>query len=226
MKKNTTKQTKRPEVELLNLLKKVLPKATDDAALAGKIYEAIASELHRKTQASAFSEFCRKVEVKEIEPKCLEELQQQLTETFKDADLALKPNKKEKTIAVELALPDGTQLTGNIRVNPNATEETDDEEPAPKFVPFPVCLPGDTELVWMLAKWENLSPEEAGMALTKIQEEFWGSKTGQKLLRDRVERTFPEFISRVPAGMLAESGLKRHYKMPEPLKVLRAGPPA
>ena len=59
------------------------------------------------------------------------------------------------------------------------------------------------------------------MGLTKAEDEFWGSKTGQKLLRDRVERSFPEFIARVPAGMLSESGLKRHYKTPEAIKPLR-----
>ena len=85
-----------------------------------------------------------------------------------------------------------------------------------------MCLPGDKELVWMLAKRENLSAEEAGMALTKAEEDFWGSKTGQKLLRDRVERSFPEFIARVPSGALNERGLKRHYKTPEPVKILRA----
>jgi hypothetical protein len=37
-----------------------------------------------------------------------------------------------------------------------------------------------------------------------------------------VDRTFPEFIARVPAGLLADAGLKRHYKLPEPLKILRA----
>ena len=88
---------------------------------------------------------------------------------------------------------------------------------------FPVCLPGDKELVWLLGKRENLSPEEAAIALTKVETEFWASKTGQKLLRDRVERSFPEFIARVPAGMLNELGLKRHYKTPEPIKSLRAG---
>jgi hypothetical protein len=36
-----------------------------------------------------------------------------------------------------------------------------------------------------------------------------------------VERSFPEFISRAPAGLLTEVGLKRHYKTPEPVKVLR-----
>ena len=77
-------------------------------------------------------------------------------------------------------------------------------------------------LGWLLGKRENLSTEEAGIALTKAETEFWASKTGQKLLRDRVERSFPEFIARVPAGMLNELGLKRHYKTPEPIKPLRA----
>jgi len=90
-----------------------------------------------------------------------------------------------------------------------------------KFVPFPVSLPGDQELVWFLAKRETMTPEEAGIALAKLEEDFWASKSGQKLLRDRIERNFPEFISRAPAGMLNEVGLKRHYKSPEPIKVLR-----
>jgi hypothetical protein len=57
--------------------------------------------------------------------------------------------------------------------------------------------------------------------LTKVQEDFWASKAGQKMIRDRVERSFPEFVARVPAGMLGEAGLKRHYKTPEAIKLLR-----
>ncbi len=72
-----------------------------------------------------------------------------------------------------------------------------------------------------MGKKENMSPEEAGIALTKAEGDFWASKSGQKLLRDRVERSFPEFIARVPTGMLNEIGLKRHYKTPEPIKALR-----
>ena len=90
-------------------------------------------------------------------------------------------------------------------------------------MPFPVALPGDPELIWALAKRENLSSDEAAIALTKTEDEFWASKIGQKLIRDRVERSFPEFVARVPAGLLADSGLKRHYKLPEPVKILRAG---
>ena len=77
-------------------------------------------------------------------------------------------------------------------------------------------------MIWALAKRENLTNEEAGIALHKIEDEFWASKAGQKLLKDRVERSFPEFIARVPAGLLGDVGLKRHYKLPETLKVLRS----
>jgi hypothetical protein len=147
-----------------------------------------------------------------------------LAASFGQGDVTLKPNRKDKSVAVEVSLTDGTQFSGKIKVNPNAkAEASEEQEITLKFVPFPVCMPGDKELVWLLGKRENLSPEEGGMALTKAEQEFWASKTGQKLLRDRVERTFPEFIARVPAGMLNELGLKRHYKTPEPIKPLRAG---
>jgi hypothetical protein len=221
MKKETNKTT---EAQLLDLLKKVLPKATHDPLLAGKIYEAVELELKTKARVSAFDKFCAKVELPDLEPKSIEAVQEQLSASFgKEADITLKPNRKEKALSVEVALPDGTQFSGDINVNPNAgAEASEEQEIVLKFVPFPVCMPGDKELVWLLAKRENMSPEEAGIALSKIEEDFWGSKTGQKLLRDRVERIFPEFIARVPGGMMSEVGLKRHYKTPEALKVLRA----
>ena len=219
--KNETKKT--TEAQLLDLLKKVLPKATHDAQLAGKIYQAIELELKAKARGSAFEKFCAKVELPDLEPKSLEEVKTQLAASFGQGDVTLKPNRKEKSVAVEVSLTDGTQFSGEIKVNPNAGAEASEEQGITlKFVPFPVCLPGDKELVWLLGKRENMSPEEGGMALTKAEQEFWASKTGQKLLRDRVERSFPEFIARVPAGMLNELGLKRHYKTPEPIKPLRA----
>jgi hypothetical protein len=73
-----------------------------------------------------------------------------------------------------------------------------------------------------LGRGETLTPEEAAISLGKAQEDFWASKQGQNLLRKRVEKTFAEFVSRVPAKFLSEVGLKRHYKEPEPLKQLRA----
>ncbi len=217
-------QTQATEKQVLDLLKKILPKATDDAELASRILRVAEDELRTKTKAAAFDKFCRRVELTDLEPKNLHALKAQLAESFGDADVTLKADRKDKKLAVELSLPEGIQLTGEIRVNPNPVNNGgEDSENRPKFAPFPVCLPGDQELVWLLGKLEDMSPAEAAIVLSRIEEEFWASKVGQKMLRDRSERTFPEFIARVPAGILNEAGLKRHYKTPEPLKLLRNG---
>jgi hypothetical protein len=218
-KKREAKKTN--EAQLLELLKRVLPKATHDAQLAGKIYQAIEDELKAKARVLAFEKFCAKIELPDLEQKTVEDVKLQLAASFGDGDITVRPNKKEKSLTVEVSMPDGGQFTSEVKVGPVAAA-SDEQEVTLKFVPFPVCLPGDKELVWFLAKRENLSPEEGGIALSKIEEEFWASKTGQKLIRDRVERSFPEFIARVPSGLLNEVGLKRHYKTPEPVKPLRA----
>ncbi len=221
MKKESKKSN---EAQLLDLLKRVLPKATHDAKLAGKIYEAIEIELKAKARSLAFEKFCSKVELPDLDPKTVDEVKLQLAASFGDGDITLKPNKKEQSLMVEVSLPDGGQFTSEIKVGPVAAADSEEQEVTLKFIPFPVCLPGDKELVWLLAKRENLSPEEAGIALSKTEEDFWASKTGQKLIRDRVERSFPEFIARVAGGLLNEVGLKRHYKTPEPVKLLRTAP--
>ena len=221
MKKESKKSN---EAQLLDLLKRVLPKATHDAQLAGKIYQAIELELKAKNRAMAFEKFCSKVELPDLDPKTIDDVKLQLAASFGDGDITLKPHKKEQSLMVEVSLPDGNQFTSEIKVGPVAAAESEEQEVTLKFIPFPVCLPGDKELVWLLAKRENMSPEEAGIALSKIEEEFWASKTGQKLIRDRVERSFPEFIARVGGGLLTEVGLKRHYKTPEAIKLLRAAP--
>ncbi len=221
MKKEVKKSN---EAQLLELLKRVLPKATHDAQLADKIYQAIEDELKAKARAMAFEKFCGGIELPDLEQKTVADVKQQLAASFGDGDITLKPNKKEQSLIVEVALPEGEQFTSEIKVGPVAAAASEEQEVALKLVPFPVCLPGDKELVWMLAKRENLTPEEAGIALSKLEEDFWASKTGQKLIRDRVERNFPEFIARVSGGLLTEVGLKRHYKTPEPVKLLRTAP--
>src|SRR5262249_36590413 len=152
----------------------------------------------------------------------IKEVTEQFQQSFGDGDITVKPDKKEKTLAVEVALPDGSQFISEIKVGAVSKEASDEQEITLKFIPFPVVMPVDKELVWMLAKRENMHHEEAGIALSKLEDEFWQTKTGQKLIKDRVERSFPEFIARVPGGMLTEVGLKRHYKTPEPIKVLRS----
>lgn len=220
------KANKNTEAQLLDLLKRVLPKATHDPKLAGQIYQAVELELKSKARATAFDKFCDKVELPDLEPKTVDAVKHQFAAAFGDGDITIKPNKKEQSLAVEVVLQDGNQFSSEIKVRELAPDASDEQEITLKFVPFPVCLPGDPELVWLLAKRENMTPEEAGMALSKAEDDFWASKTGQKMLRDRVERCFPEFISRAPGGMLSELGLKRHYKTPEALKTHRPLPTA
>jgi hypothetical protein len=226
MKEKKPAKSKRDEqAQLLELLRAVLPKvAPNDPALAEKIYSAVEAELRTKNRVNSFEKFCDRIPLPDLDTKTLEEVKQHLIAGFGDADLDIQPDEENKSLMVDLSLPDGTQFHSRIPVRPLAPEDTGEQEVTLKFAPFPVALPGDPELIWALAKRENMTGEEAGIALTKIEDEFWASKAGQKLLRDRVERSFAEFIARVPAGLLGDSGLKRHYKLPEPVKVLRLAP--
>ena len=220
--KKPTKSKRDEQAQLLELLRIILPKVALDPALADKIYAAFEAELRAKNRASSFEKFCERIALPDLEAKTLEEVKQQLVAGFGDADLDLEPNEDGKGLRVDVSLPDGTQFHSRILVRPLAPEGSDEQEITLKFVSFPAALPGDPELIWALAKRENMTNEEAGIALNKIEDEFWASKTGQKLMRDRVEKSFPEFIARVPAAMLGDAGLKRHYKLPEAVKVLRA----
>ena len=198
-----------------------MPKATSDPRVAEQIYFAVEEELRAKSRVNSFEKFCERIELPDLEVKTLNDVQQQLSVAFGEGDVTIKPDPEEKKLAVEVTLPDGSQLTSLIPVRPLGLDPDGEPEVKLNFVPFPVSLPGDPELIWALAKRENMSNEEAGIALAKIEEEFWASKSGQKAQRDRVEKSFPEFVARVPAGMLVDVGLKRHYKLPEPLKIMK-----
>lgn len=222
MSKTPAKAKRNDATALLELLKSVLPKAALDPDLADKIYAAVERELFQKNRAVAFDKYCERMPLPDLEATTLAEVQKHLAASFDGGDVTIQANPKEKSLAVEVSMPDGTQLVKEIKVRPVAPDgEGGEPEFKPKFVPLPISLPGDPELVWELGKSENLTAEEAAIALTKVEQSFWESKVGQKLLQDRVERSFPEFIARVPSGMLLEVGLKRHYKTPEPVKVLR-----
>lgn len=205
------------EAQFLSLLQKVLPKATQDPHLASTIYEEVAKEVRLLKSIESFEKFCETGALPNIEPETVAELQSELAGKFGEANVAITPDENGAGIAVEIALPDRT-MSSRVKVDPTVAEE----EVKIPFVPFPVSLPEDPELVWLLARREDLGPDDAGHALAKIEEEFWATKKGQQLQRDRVEKSFAEFISHVPASALSESGLKRHYKEPETLKTLRS----
>lgn len=221
MSKSPAKEKRNDSAALLELLKSVLPNAALDPGLADKVYAAVERELMKKSRAIAFDKYCERMPLPDLDAATLVDIQQQLATSFGGGDVTIQANPKEKSLAVEISLPDGTQLVKEIKVRPVAKDEDGEPEVTLKFISFPVCLPGDPELIWSLAKRENLTAEEAAIALTKAEENFWETKAGQKLQQDRVERCFPEFIARAPAGVLGEMGLKRHYKTPEPVKILR-----
>ena len=203
----------------MNLLKTVLPKAVPDAKLAEKIYEAMEKEITAKERVTSFEKFCQRAELPDLQAETIEEVKEQFESSFGKGAVSIVPHPGKKAASVEVVTPNGT-FEGVIKVN-GTGEKEGDEEVRPKFVPFPIALEADPELVWLLARDERMSAEEASVALGKAQDGFWESKAGQQHLRNRVERTFPEFIAKAPSKMLVELGLKRHYKDPEPLKQIK-----
>lgn len=214
------KQKSKPQVEVLELLKSILPKAVSDQRLADKIYSACEKEISAKSRVEHFEKFCARAELPDLNMESVDEVQRQFEESFGKGTVSLIPHPKKGAASVEVVV-DGEVLEGVIKVGKNGESKEEEAEFKPKYVPFPVSLESDPELVWVLARGENLTPEEGAVLLSKTQDDFWASKQGQKLIRDRVERSFPEFISRVPSKMLSEIGLKRHYKEPEPVKQLK-----
>ena len=104
MKKETKKEPKKAtEAQLLDLLKRVLPKVTHDAKLTGQIYDAIKLELKAHARVSAFEKFCTVVELPNLEPKSINEVKAQLAASFGDGDITVRPNAKEKSLTVEVA---------------------------------------------------------------------------------------------------------------------------
>lgn len=210
------------EAQFLSLLQKVLPETVADPGMASAVYERVAREIRLVRSLERFEKFCAEGSLPDLEPATVSNLQTDLAATFGEENVVVTPAETGEAVAVEIALPDRT-VTTQLKVAKEG-EVVEEEEVKVPFVPFPVALPEDPELLWVLARRENLAPNEATRALASIEEEFWASKNGQKLLKDRTERTFAEFVANVPAAMLADSGLKRHYKMPEARQTLRRVP--
>jgi hypothetical protein len=204
------------EGQFFELLKRVLPKAAKDLHLATEIYNEIEKEVRMHKSIAAFEDFCANGGLPDNEPNTVAEFEADLAKKFGEENVEVTPAEEGKGLAVEIVLPDRT-LNSIVKVDPSVAEE---EVKAP-FVPFPVFLPDDPELVWALGRQENLGPDEAARALALIEVEFWETKKGQELQRKGTEKHFSEFITHVPASSLKDSGLRRHYKTPEVLKSLR-----
>ena len=211
------------EAQFIALLQKILPEATADVRLATAILERVSRELRMIKSLERFEAFCAEGSIPDLEPATISNLQNDLAASFGEEQVSVTPAETGDAVQVEIALPDRT-VTTRLKVHDPDTPPVEEEVKA-RFVPFPVALPEDPELLWVFARREDFPPEEAARALAAIEEEFWASKGGLKLQKDRVERTFAEFVANVPAAMLADSGLKRHYKDPEPRRTLKRLPP-
>ena len=209
------------EKEVVELLQSVLSQTTQDTHLAQKILDGIRKEMERKKQSSAFQEFCRRCPLPDLKEDTLREVSQRFEESFGRDLIDFDIDEDEGMLNVALNLPHGS-LTSTIGINDLPWDEKELEaELKVKSVPFPVAMPGDKELVWMLGRKETMTPQEGMRALLKLQSDFWESRSGQLQLRKGAERSFPEFLQRVPAKLLSEEGLRRHYKDPEAITVLR-----
>lgn len=206
------------EAQFLQLLQKVLSKATNDPILAGSIYDEVTKEVRLVKSLQSFEKFCEKGALPDAEEQTVASFQSELVERFGDAKVEVTPDEDGTSLAVEIELPDRI-VSSTVRIDPTAAAAQ--EEPDAPYVPFVVSLPEDPELVWVLARRENLGPDEAARGLSRIAQEFWETKKGQELQRKGTEKTFAEFITHVPAAMLGDGGLKRHYKDPETRQMLR-----
>ncbi|MEI6561105.1 MAG: hypothetical protein WCO68_03360 [Verrucomicrobiota bacterium] len=210
------KSQKLNEARFLAVLQRVLPTTVKDPTVANATYEQVLREMRLFNSLDSFEKFCEKGSLPDCEPATIAEFTGQLEGNFGKENVAVTPQEDGTAVAVEIAIPDHV-VNSLVKVSAPGNEEEEAEAP---YVPFPVARAEDPELVWLLARRENLGPDEAARALANIQEEFWATKKGQILQRQGVEHSFAEFVSNVPATALAESGIKRYHKDPETLKSL------
>jgi hypothetical protein len=205
------------EAMFLALLEKVLPNATRDPHLASSIYDAVAKEVRLAKNLQAFDKFCETGALPDVEHNTVKTFTDELDAKFGDGNVKVDVDEDGRKVSVEIKLPDRT-VEAEVKVDATIALE---EEAKVVFVPFPVSLPEDPELAWMLARDESFGPDEAARALANIEAEFWETRKGLDLQKKRVEKCFAEFIIHCPAALLKDSGLKRLFKTPEALKELR-----
>jgi hypothetical protein len=205
------------ETQFLALLEKVLPKATNDPHLATAIYAEVAKEVRLIKSLQSFEKFCEEGGLPDINPETMADFQQELVNQFGAENVEISAGETDGSVQVAIDLPDRV-VKNRVKVDPALAEPEPVKAP---FVCFPVVLPEDPELVWVLGRREDLAPDEASRALSRIEAEFWETKKGVELQRGGTDKSFAEFINHVPAAALSDSGLKRHYKDPETLHTLR-----
>jgi len=155
---------------------------------------------------SHFDEFLKSYKLKSLAASEILEIKRFMAEIFPNEQVTLEPDEKCQILAVSVQTPEG-KLDGQFTIEPS-----EEKAPKPAFLPFLVCRVGDPGLAWVFGRVETLSEPEARIALNSVAQEFWQTKKGLKLMK-KTQRTFEAFVEHVPAGLLANEGLKRHYKI-------------
>jgi hypothetical protein len=155
---------------------------------------------------SHFDEFLKSYKLKSLAASEILEIKGFMAEIFPNEQVTLEPDEKCQILAVSIQTPEG-KLDGQFTIEP-----PEEKARKPAFLPFLVCRVGDPGLAWVFGRVETLSEPEARIALNSVAQEFWQTKKGLKLMK-KTQRTFEAFVEHVPAGLLANEGLKRHYKI-------------
>ena len=122
------KQKSNPNVQVLELLKNVLPKAVSDQRLVEKIYSACEKEISAKTRVESFEKFCSRAELPNLETASVEEVQRQFEESFGKGTVSIIPHPKKGAASIEVAV-DGEVLEGVIKVGSSQNGDGSEEEP-------------------------------------------------------------------------------------------------
>ena len=155
---------------------------------------------------SHFDEFLKSYKLKSLAASEILEIKRFMAEIFPNEQVTLEPDEKGQILAVSVQTPEG-KLDGQFTIEPS-----EEKAPKPAFLPFLVCRVGDPGLAWVFGRVETLSEPEARIVLNSVAQEFWQTKKGLKLMK-KTQRTFEAFVEHVPAGLLTNEGLKRHYKI-------------
>ena len=146
------------EAQFLAYLEKALSQVLPDLKLRAAVHEAVAKEIRLHNNVASFTKFAEKGSVPDLNPETVAELQEQIASTFgSDANVAVTPDEEGKGVGIEITLPDRT-ISSEIKVQPAGGPGDDDGQPKAPFVPFPVTLAHDPELVWVFARREDLGP--------------------------------------------------------------------
>jgi hypothetical protein len=189
--------------ETEKVIREELPKGERDEVLAKlkKRWEFLNVRSH-------FDEFMKSYKLKSLEAAEIFEVKRFMAEVFADEKVTLEPDETNQTLTITVQTEEGP-LEGKFTVEP----PDENEKPVKvAFIPFVACLKGDPGVVWLFGRTENLSESEARIALNETESEFWATKKGLKLVSKGCPKTFEAFVEHVPAGLLKNRGLKRHYK--------------